>query len=108
MRFGKVRDKMSTTTTGKNLNLTIEDLSGMEIELRPLEPGGGGWDIGGKLFRGELYDERTDEKVGDIECLVTDAGRVVCRFPEWGVGGTASLCSLARRTGTRQSSWMGT
>ncbi|MDO4221629.1 MAG: phage tail protein [Akkermansia sp.] len=77
---------MSTTTTGKNLNLTIEDLSGMEIELRPLEPGGGGWDIGGKLFRGELYDERTDEKVGDIECLVTDAGRVVCRFPGMGRG----------------------
>lgn len=77
---------MSTTTTGKNLNLTIGDLSGMEIELRPLEPGGGGWDIGGKLFRGELYDERTDEKVGDIECLVTDAGRVVCRFPEMGRG----------------------
>lgn len=77
---------MSTTTTGKNLNLTIENLSGMEIELRPLEPSGGGWDISGKLFRGELYDERTDEKVGDIECLVTDAGRVVCRFPEMSRG----------------------
>ena len=77
---------MSTTTTGKNLNLTIENLSGGEIELRPLEPGGGGWDIAGKLFRGELYDERTDEKVGDIECLVNDAGRVVCRFPEMARG----------------------
>lgn len=77
---------MSATTTGKNLNLTIENLSGMEIELRPLDTAGGGWDISGKLFRGELYDERTDEKVGDIECLVTDAGRVVCRFPEMSRG----------------------
>ena len=77
---------MSATTTGKNLNLTIGNLSGGEIELRPLEASGGGWDIGGKLFRGELYDERTDEKVGDIECLVTDAGRVVCRFPEMSRG----------------------
>lgn len=77
---------MSATTTGKNLNLTIANLSGGEIELRPLEPGGGDWDISGKLFRGELYDERTDEKVGDIECLVTDAGRVVCRFPEMARG----------------------
>ena len=77
---------MSATTTGKNLNLTIANLSGGEIELRPLEPGGGDWDISGKLFRGELYDERTDEKVGDIECLVTDAGHVVCRFPEMSRG----------------------
>ncbi len=79
--FGKVVGKMSTTTTGKNLNLTIENLSGGAVELRPLEPGGGGWDISGKLFRGELYDERTGAKVGDIECLVTGDGRVVCRFP---------------------------
>lgn len=77
---------MSATTTGKNLNLTIENLSGMELELRPLDGGGGEWDISGKLFRGELYDERTDEKVGDIECLVSDTGRVVCRFPGMGRG----------------------
>lgn len=78
--------KMSATTTGKNLNLTIENLSGMELELRPLDGGGGEWDISGKLFRGELYDERTDEKVGDIECLVSGTGRVVCRFPGMGRG----------------------
>lgn len=77
---------MSATTTGKNLNLTIENLSGMELELRPLDGGGGEWDISGKLFRGELYDERTDEKVGDIECLVSGTGRVVCRFPGMGRG----------------------
>lgn len=77
---------MSTTSTGKTLNLTIEDLGGMLIELRPLGTGGEPWDISGKTFYGELYDELTDEKVGDIECSVTGEGRVLSKFPEMGRG----------------------
>lgn len=77
---------MSTTSTGKTLNLTIEDLGGMLIELRPLGVGGEPWDISGKTFYGELYDELTDEKVGDIECSVTGEGRVLSKFPEMGRG----------------------
>lgn len=68
------------------MNLTIEDLGGVVIELRPLEPSGEPWDISGKTFYGELYDELTDEKVGDIECRVTGEGRVLSKFPEMGRG----------------------
>lgn len=71
---------------GKDINLTVQAGSKAVRVVRFLKENGEAWgaeDIG---VTGSVWDMRMEEKVGDIECKVTEEGSIELTYPALGIG----------------------
>ena len=71
---------------GKDINLTVT--AGVEHvrEIKAVKENGEVWPIENIAVRGLLWDMRMDEVVGEIECRVTEDGKIEVKYPAMGIG----------------------
>lgn len=71
---------------GKDINLTV--LAGVEAEraVRFVREDGSDWPLENVAVSGEIWDMEMGEVLGEIECKVTEDGRIVLTYPAMGLG----------------------
>lgn len=71
---------------GKDINLTVT--AGVEHvrEIKAVKENGEIWPIENIAVKGLLWDMRMDEVVGEIECRVTEDGKIEVKYPAMGIG----------------------
>lgn len=68
--------------------MNLDAIAGKErsLVIKPLLESGEAWDFGSMVVNGELRDERDEEKVGEVECGVTENGEIIAVFPAMPLG----------------------